>query len=55
MKEYSNGTFCYAGYLKPGKHHMIMYDQVNDVMYYKDILVDSREHKILDSKCLFYF
>lgn len=41
-KEYRNQCFTYAGYLKPGKHQMIVYDELNDSMWFKDVLADQR-------------
>jgi len=45
-----NEIFVYAGYLKPGKHQIIIYDELNDCLYYKDILADSRRSNIRQSK-----
>ena len=50
MQQYKDATFTYAGYLKPGKHQMIVYDELNDAMWFKDILADQRGVEIKKSK-----
>ena len=42
MDEYKEEAFVYSTYLKPGKHTILIYDQVNDWWFYKEILADTR-------------
>ena len=48
LDEYKEDTFVYATYLRPGKHTILIYDQVNDWMFYKEILADQRTCEISD-------
>ena len=47
MDEYKEESFVYSTYLKPGKHTILIYDQVNDWWFYKEILADTRTVEIV--------
>ena len=38
--------FVYAGYLKPGKHQIIVYDCEQDKFWAKNIIVDMRKSEV---------
>jgi hypothetical protein len=46
IDEYKEESFVYSTYLKPGKHTILIYDQVNDWWFYKEILADTRTVEI---------
>ena len=42
--------FVYAAFLKPGRHQVIVHDQMTETFWVKNIVVDNRNCDILMAK-----
>jgi hypothetical protein len=45
-----DNIYVYAGFLKPGKHQIIIYDKKVEKYFARDIIIDFRNHDIQPSK-----
>ena len=47
-QESTNDIFCFAGFVEPGKHQIIIKDQLTGNYFVREIVVDVRKRDIID-------